>query len=80
MLLNYILNFIPEISNLCRAYRDGADEESIVVGLLHDVGEMMTPTNHGEVAAALLRPYITPKNWWILEHHEVFQVEMRNIF
>merc|ERR550525_704575 len=33
----------------------------------------MTPINHGEVAASLLRPYITPQNYWILAHHEVFQ-------
>merc|ERR1712107_88068 len=33
----------------------------------------MTPVNHGEVAGALLRPYITPQNYWILTHHEIFQ-------
>lgn len=56
-----------------RALRDGADEETVVVALLHDIGEVMTPINHGEVAAAFLRPYITPQNHWILMHHEIFQ-------
>jgi len=56
-----------------RAYRDGADEETIVCALLHDIGEFLSPCSHGEVAAGILRPYITPKNWWILQHHEVFQ-------
>merc|ERR1712002_1195791 len=56
-----------------RAYKDGADEELIVASLLHDVGETISPCNHGEIAASLLRPYITPKTWWILQHHEIFQ-------
>ncbi|CAE8602139.1 unnamed protein product [Polarella glacialis] len=56
-----------------RALRDGADEETVVVAVLHDIGEIMTPINHGEVAGALLRPYISPENYWILMHHEVFQ-------
>merc|ERR1719401_304765 len=56
-----------------RALRDGADEELVVMALLHDVGELLTPINHGEVAAALLRPYISPQNHWILQSHEVFQ-------
>jgi len=56
-----------------RAHRDGADEETVVVGLLHDIGEVLSPIAHGEVAASLLRPYISPENYWILMHHEIFQ-------
>jgi hypothetical protein len=33
-----------------------------------------SPINHGEVSASLLRPYISPENWWILAHHEIFQL------
>jgi len=56
-----------------RAHQDGADEETVVCALFHDIGEMLTPNNHGEIAGAMLRPYISPKNYWILSHHEVFQ-------
>lgn len=56
-----------------RAHRDGADEETVVCALLHDLGEVMSPVNHGEIAAGLLRPYVSPCNYWILAHHEVFQ-------
>ena len=56
-----------------RALRDGADEELVVCALLHDVGELITPISHGEVAGALLRPFISPRSHWILEHHEIFQ-------
>ena len=34
-----------------RAWRDGADEETIVVALLHDIGDTLSPENHGELAA-----------------------------
>lgn len=56
-----------------RAFRDGADEEMVVCALLHDIGDDLAPYNHGQVAAAILRPYISPENVWMLEHHEVFQ-------
>merc|ERR1719424_1666507 len=49
------------IQSATRALRDGADEETVVVALLHDVGELDAPNNHGEVPASLLRPYISPK-------------------
>lgn len=57
-----------------RALRDGRDEEYVVCCLLHDVGESLGPFNHGEVAAAILRPFISTDNYWMLAHHPIFQV------
>lgn len=56
-----------------RALRDGRDEEYVVVTLLHDVGEALGPINHGEVIAAILHPFISEGNYWMLKHHPVFQ-------
>ncbi|MFV0457841.1 MAG: HD domain-containing protein [Actinomycetales bacterium] len=56
-----------------RAYRAGEDEEFVVCALLHDIGDHLCPDNHSEVAAAVLRPYISDRNYWILKHHGVFQ-------
>ncbi|MDH3970240.1 MAG: HD domain-containing protein, partial [Rhodospirillales bacterium] len=56
-----------------RALRDGADEETVVVALLHDIGDPIAPENHSEVAAAILRPFISEDNYWLLKHHGVFQ-------
>ena len=56
-----------------RALRDGRDEEYVVVALLHDIGEALGPLNHGEVIAAILRPFISEANHWMLEHHPLFQ-------
>jgi predicted HD phosphohydrolase len=57
-----------------RALHDGRDEEYVVCCLLHDVGESLGPFNHGEVAAAVMRPFVSPANYWMLAHHPVFQV------
>jgi predicted HD phosphohydrolase len=57
-----------------RAQRDGRDDEYVVCTLLHDIGESLGPFNHGEVAAAVLRPFVSEANHWMLAHHPVFQV------
>ena len=57
-----------------RALRDDQDEEYVVCALLHDVGEALGPFNHGEVAAAVLRPFVSHAHYWMLAHHPVFQV------
>ncbi len=56
-----------------RAEEDGADDETVVCALLHDIGDVIAPTNHSEVAAALLAPYVSDKNHWIIRHHGLFQ-------
>ena len=43
------------LQSATRAERDGADEETIVCALLHDIGDILAPGNHSEAAAALLR-------------------------
>ncbi len=57
-----------------RALRDKRDEEYVVCALLHDIGESLGPFNHGEVVAAVLKPFVSEANHWMLEHHPVFQV------
>jgi len=56
-----------------RAQRDGADEETIVVALLHDIGDILAPWNHSDLAAAILQPYLSPDNHWLVQHHGIFQ-------
>ena len=36
-----------------RALRAGEPEETVVVALLHDIGEAITPNCHGEIAAGM---------------------------
>ena len=56
-----------------RAHYDGADEELVVAALLHDIGDLLSPHNHSELAAAVLRPYVSERTHWIVRHHGLFQ-------
>lgn len=66
-------NYRHSLQSATMALRDGLDEEDVVVSLLHDIGFIACPTNHGEFAAALLAPYVSERNVWMLRHHAVFQ-------
>ena len=56
-----------------RAHRDGADEEMVVAALLHDIGDELAPYNHCELGAAVLRPYVSERTYWIVKYHGIFQ-------
>lgn len=56
-----------------RALRHGRPGEYVVAALLHDVGDLVGPRNHAAVAASILRPYVSERIAWIVEHHTVFQ-------
>ena len=53
-------------------YRDGGDDEAIVVALFHDLGFNVCPDNHGEFSATLLANYISEQHYWMLRHHAAF--------
>jgi predicted HD phosphohydrolase len=61
------------LQSATRALRDGADEETVVCALLHDVGVYLTTENHAAIAAEILRPYISEESHWMLTMHGVFQ-------
>ena len=61
------------LQSATRAYRDGADEEMVVAALLHDIGDLLAPHNHSEMAAAVLRPYVSERTYWIVRQHGLFQ-------
>ena len=56
-----------------RAHRDGRDEEYVVCALLHDIGDTLAPANHADMAATLLQPFISEKNYWMVKHHGIVQ-------
>ena len=65
--------YTHSLQSATRAESDGADEETVVCALLHDLGDVIAPDNHSEVIASILRPYISEKNYWVLKHHGLFQ-------
>lgn len=56
-----------------RAHRDGRDEEYVVMALLHDIGDMLCTYNHPDIAAAILKPFLSEENLWIVQQHGIFQ-------
>ncbi len=56
-----------------RAHRDGRDEQYVVMALLHDVGDTLGSYNHPDVAAAIIKPFVSEETHWICEHHGAFQ-------
>lgn len=56
-----------------RAHRDGRDEEYVVCALLHDIGDTLGSLNHADIAGAILKPFVTEQNLWMVEQHAIFQ-------
>tara|TARA_B100000475_G_scaffold189755_1_gene161355 strand:- start:297 stop:848 length:552 start_codon:yes stop_codon:yes gene_type:complete len=61
------------LQSATRAEKDGADEEMVVATLIHDIGDNLAPHNHSQLVAAVLRPYVSEKIYWIMLHHGIFQ-------
>ena len=55
------------------ALRDGRDEEYVVCALLHDIGDTLGSFNHPDIAAAILKPFVSEANHWMIQHHGIFQ-------
>ena len=56
-----------------RAFKDGRDDEYVICALLHDIGDTLGAYNHPDIAAAILKPFVSEKNCWMVEKHGIFQ-------
>ncbi len=63
------------LQSATRAQDDGADIDTIVAALVHDLGDELAPENHSQMAASLLRPYVRAEVTWIVEMHGLFQMQ-----
>jgi predicted HD phosphohydrolase len=61
------------LQSATRAHRDGRDDEYVVCALLHDIGDTLASTNHADLAATILYPFVSEKHHWIVKHHGIFQ-------
>jgi predicted HD phosphohydrolase len=66
-------NYRHSLQSATMCLRDGRDEETIVVALLHDVGFITCPATHGSFAAELMSPYVSDQHYWMLQRHAIFQ-------
>ena len=54
------------------AHKAREDEEYVVCALLHDIGDLLGSWNHPEVSAAILKPFVSEDNHWMVEKHGIF--------
>ncbi|HWA12105.1 MAG TPA: HD domain-containing protein, partial [Burkholderiales bacterium] len=55
------------------AHKGGEDEEYVVCALLHDIGDTLGSWNHPDVSAAIVKPFVSEANHWMVEKHGIFQ-------
>lgn len=62
------------LQSATRAYNDKRSTEYVVAALVHDIGDELAPHSHSEMAASILRPYVSEKIYWIVKYHGLFQM------
>jgi predicted HD phosphohydrolase len=69
----YQVNRIQHVlQSATRAQRAGESTDYVVAALVHDIGDLMAPYSHGEIAAAVIKPFVEPRLTWILKVHPIF--------
>ncbi|MFT7645774.1 MAG: putative HD phosphohydrolase [Candidatus Poriferisodalaceae bacterium] len=61
------------VQTATRAYRANKSDEYVICALLHDIGDTLASFNHPDIAAALLKPFVSDDHLWMVEHHGIFQ-------
>ena len=56
-----------------RAQRDGRDDEYVLCALIHDIGDTLSPYSHPEIAAAIVKPFVSEANHFMVAQHGIFQ-------
>lgn len=65
--------YTHSLQTATRALKDGRDEEYVVCALLHDIGDTLGAYNHPDIAAAILKPFVSEANLWMVQQHGIFQ-------
>ncbi len=56
-----------------RAYRADRDDEYVACALLHDIGDTLGSFNHADIAAAVVKPFVSENYHWMVDKHAIFQ-------
>lgn len=65
--------YAHSLQTATRALRDGRDDEYVCCALLHDIGDTLGSFNHPDIAAAILKPFVSADNLWMVQNHGIFQ-------
>lgn len=60
------------LQSATRAERAGESDDYVLAALVHDIGDLIAPSSHGQLAAAVIRPFVPERLTWIIERHPVF--------
>jgi predicted HD phosphohydrolase len=55
------------------ALKDNRPDEYVVCALLHDIGDTLGAFNHPEIAAAVLKPFVSEADLFMVQNHGIFQ-------
>ena len=61
------------LQTAARAERAGRDDDYVLCALVHDIGDTLGPFNHADIAAAILKPFVSEDLRWMVEKHAEFQ-------
>ena len=56
-----------------RAANSNRPDDYVACALLHDIGDTLGPTNHADIAAAIVKPWVDEDLHWMVEQHGIFQ-------
>ena len=62
------------LQSATRAHRDGRTVDYVIAALIHDIGDELAPYSHSELAASIIRPYVSEDLYQIIKTHGVFQI------
>jgi predicted HD phosphohydrolase len=65
--------YTHSLQTATNALRAGRDEEYVVCALFHDIGDTLGTYNHFDIAAAILKPFVSDANLWMVQNHGIFQ-------
>ncbi|AXT20084.1 HD domain-containing protein [Flavobacteriaceae bacterium AU392] len=57
-----------------RIYNDNAGDDWVIAGLFHDIGDVLAPYTHGQVASEIIRPFVKDEVSWVVRNHGSFQM------
>ena len=61
------------LQTAARAERAGRDDAYVLCAPLHDIGDTLGAFNHADIAAAIVKPFVSPELHWMVEQHAMFQ-------
>jgi predicted HD phosphohydrolase len=56
-----------------RAEKAGKDDEYVFCALIHDIGDTLSPYSHPDIAAGIVKPFVSEANYFMVKHHGEFQ-------